>query len=150
MRVYYEKLINPIEQTYSGKNTVENVLFLEDIIKDTSRDIYVQSKYTRAKSISYEFGNIELEGVVKVQNHQFFMYWHKDKYQKYITLENYKENVIKIQIINSNVDNGDYEIGIWLNGTQIETHTIDDLYSLYNRKFIKVYSTKLGTTITLT
>jgi hypothetical protein len=74
MRVYYEKLIDPIEQVYNGKSTVENVLFLEDIIKDINRDIYIQYKSIKSKSISYEFGNIEIEDSIKVQNHAYFLY----------------------------------------------------------------------------
>jgi hypothetical protein len=150
MRVYYEKLIDPIEQVYNGRSTVENVLFLEDIIKDINRDIYVQYKKVSTKSIAYDLGNIEIEDVVKVQNHAYFLYWHKDSYYKYISLDNYRENIIRVTVVNSNLTQGDYTVNISVNGTVIETHTFLDLYSLYNRKFIKIDSDKLGTSLTLT
>ncbi len=150
MRVYYEKLINPIEQTYENKSTVENVLFLEDIVKDVSKDIYVQYKSVDSNTINYEYGNLEIEGVVKIKNHIYFMNWHKGTYYNYGTFDNLKENTIKVMVANSNLTNGDYAINVYVNDVLVEEHPFTDLYSLYNRKFITIDSVILGTQLTIT
>jgi len=150
MRVYYEKLINPIEQTYENKSTVENVLFLEDIVKDISKDIYVQYKSVDSNTINYEYGNLEIEGVIKTKNHIYFMNWHKGTYYNYGTFDNLKENTIKVMVANSNLTNGDYAINVYVNDVLVEEHTFTDLYSLYNRKFITIDSVILGTQLTIT
>lgn len=150
MRVYYEKLIEPIEQSYEKTNTVENVLFMEDIIKDVSKDICVQYKKKNVRDISYEYADLEIAGVIKVSNHVYYMQQHKGEVYNYISMENLKENTFKIGIINSNLNDGDYKVGIYLNGTLIEEIVFTDLYSLYNRKYIKLTSEKLGTSLTIT
>jgi hypothetical protein len=150
MRVHYEKLINPIEQTYTDKSTVENVMFMEDIIQTTNRDIYVQYKKQKQADISYELSAISIDGVIKCKNHPYFINYHQSSYYVYEALDNLVINTVMVKIVNSDLNKGDYTFQIYLNNNMIEEHKYTDQYSLYNRKYIKKYSPKLGTNITIT
>jgi hypothetical protein len=150
MRVHYEKLINPIEQTYTDKSTVENVMFMEDIIQTTNRDIYVQYKKQKQADISYELSAISIDGVIKCKNRPYFINYHQSSYYVYEALDNLVINTVMVKIVNSDLNKGDYTFQIYLNNNMIEEHKYTDQYSLYNRKYIKKYSPKLGTNITIT
>ena len=147
MKIYYEKLITPVEQSYENNSTVENLIFLEDIIKKVSKDIYVQFKTLDSKQMNYLESNIILHGIIKTSNHSFFL--NDSNSNNFITLSSLVDNFITIKIINSNLNLGTYKIHILLNDVFIEEHLITDLYSLYNRKFIKINSIKLGTSFTI-
>ena len=149
MRVYYEKTISPIEQTYEEISTIENIIFLEDIIRNISNDICVQYKHVEEKEINYAQSNIILHGIIKTQNHLYFMKNHGAIAYNYVKFDPLKENFITIKMINSNLDAGNYTIHVYLNDVFIEEHIVTDLYSLYNRKYIKLNSEKLGTSFTI-
>lgn len=151
MRIFYENLVSSIENTYDGQNTMENVLFLEDIIKEPKKDLYAQYKAISNKNIAYEYGNISINGTIKCKNHLYFINYYKSTYTNFIELLNTEDNVVEVKIENSNVSSGDpYKISIQLNYTKIEELEYSDVYTLYNRKQIQLNSTVLGTTIILT
>lgn len=151
MRVFYENLIESVENYYYNKSTFENVLHLEDIIKNTSTEIYVQYKYKSGTDISYTSSNIEIQGIVKCRNHLFFINNYKSLYNNFTALDNNTENKIKIKIINVDISGNDpYKIAIYNNNILIEEIEYDDEYKLYNNKSVQLYSDTLGSYINIT
>lgn len=150
MRIYYERLINPVENVYLDKNTVENVLYLEDIVRNPSRDIFVQYKKETENTVSYSEGNITLEGVVKQKNHLYFVNYYISSYNDYQTFNNNSDNSVKIQIVNSNIGGGTpYKVDVYFNDSSVERIEYSDTYTLNNRSYIQLESETLGTTITV-
>ena len=151
MRIFYENLATSIENVYDAQTTVENVLFLEDIVKNPKKDLYIQYKNKTNESIPYTLSNIVINGVIKCKNHLYFINYYKSTYNDYAELLNTSDNKILIKVENSNISSGDpYKISIQLNSTKIEELEYTDTYTLYNRKQVQLDSVKLGTTIVLT
>lgn len=151
MRVFYENLVTPVENLYSSKSTLENVMYLEDIVSNVSTDIYVQYKSKTANTVTYASGSIDLSGLVKIRNHLYFINYYRTSYNNFIAFETNKDNVIKIELINANMTEGDpYTVDLYLNNVLIETLSTTDQYSVNNKKVLQLPSTKLGTTINIT
>jgi hypothetical protein len=151
MRIFYENLVTPIENVYDSQNTLENILFIEDILKDISKDTYIQYKTKLENNINHSNSNITINGTIKCKNHLYFINNYKSTFFDYIDLLNSQENLIKVSVMNSNISLGDpYVITIHVNDVLVETLEYDDTYSLYNRKDINIHSTKLGVYITVT
>jgi hypothetical protein len=151
MRIFYENLIESVENYYINKSTFENVLYLEDIIKNITRDIYVQYKKKSIANISYESSNIDITGIIKCRNHLYYINYYKSTYNNFIALENNKINTIKIKITNVDISGSiPYKIELYLNNSLIEQLEYDDDYNLYNNKIIQIYSNKIGNYINIT
>jgi hypothetical protein len=151
MRIFYENLIESVESYYYNKSTFENVLHLEDIVKNTTKDIYVQYKNKSTTTISYGLSDIEATGILKCRNHLFFINHYRTMYNNFVSLENNIENKIKIKIVNANIASGDpYKIAIYNNGNLVEEIEYADEYRLYNDKSVQLYSESLGTNINIT
>jgi hypothetical protein len=105
MRVFYENLVNPVENFYSGVSTTENIIYLEDIIKTTTTDIYVQNKTKTASSINYNQSSIDINGIIKVRNHLYFINNYRNTYNNYLPFETNRDNVIKVIVTGVEVDN---------------------------------------------
>jgi hypothetical protein len=103
MRIFYENLIESVENYYINKSTFENVLYLEDIIKNTTKDIYVQYQKKSKVNISYESSSIDITGIIKCRNHLHFINYYKSTYNNFTALENNKINTIKIKITNVDI-----------------------------------------------
>jgi len=151
MRIFYENLIESVENYYYNKSTFENVLHLEDIIKNTSTDIYVQYKYKSFSDISYSLSNIEISGIAKCRNHLFFINNYRTVYNNFISLDNNTENKIKIKIINVDISGDDlYKIAVYNNNNLVEEIEYDDNVKLYNDKTVQLYSESIGVNINIT
>lgn len=151
MRVFYENLIGTVENFYGDKSTMENFLYLEDIINTITTDIYVQYKSKIANTIVYQGSSIDLMGIVKIRNHLYFINYYRSTYNNFNSFETNKDNYIKIRIKNVNMTTGNpYEIEILLNDVLIETLINDDQYIVNNKKTIQFQSTILGTSINVT
>jgi len=151
MRVFYENLITAVENSYNDKSTLENVLYLEDIIKNTTTDIYVQYKKKTNRNINYNLSSIDIGGIIKIRNHLYFINNNRSTYNNYITFETTKDNIIKIVIRNPHITNvNPYVVEIYLNETLIETISYEDEYSANNQKVIQLDSTTLGTILNIT
>jgi hypothetical protein len=151
MKIFYENLVGTVENVYLDKSTLENVFYLEDMINIVTTDIYVQYKKIMASYITYEYSNININGIIKVRNHLYFINNYRSTYNNFTSLNTNEDNSIKVIIKNNIVSlNTPYEIEIHVNGTLAETLKYADLYSLYNNKTIQLDSEVLGTTITLT
>jgi len=113
MRIFYENLATSIENVYDAQTTVENVLFLEDIVKNPKKDLYIQYKNKTNESIPYTLSNIVINGVIKCKNHLYFINYYKSTYNDYAELLNTSDNKILIKVENSNISSGDpYKISI--------------------------------------
>lgn len=151
MRIFYENLIESVENYYNNKSTFENVLHLEDIVKNITTELYVQYKYKSASDISYLQSNIEISGIVKCRNHLFFINNYRTVYNNFISLENNTENKIRIKIVNADISGSNpYKIAIYNNNNLVEELEYDDEYKLYNNKNIQLYSESMGTYINIT
>jgi hypothetical protein len=151
MRIFYEKLAESVENYYDNKSTIENVLYLEDIIDNISRDIYVQYKNRREVVLSYQSSSIDIDGVIKCRNNLYFINYYRDKYSDFIVLENGAETKIKVKVINSNISGaGVYTIGIYVNDELLEQLQYTDKYKLNNNKIVQLYSTILGAYLNIT
>jgi hypothetical protein len=151
MKIFYENLAGTVENVYLDKSTLENVFYLEDIINNITTDIYVQYKKEVASYTTYEYSDININGIIKVRNHLYFINNYRSTYNDFVSLENNKDNFVKIIIKNSIVDiNTPYEVEIHVNDKLVETLKYSDLYSLYNNKSIQIDSKVLGTTLTFT
>lgn len=151
MRVFYENLIESVESYYNNKSTFENVLHLEDIVKNITTDIYVQYKYKSIVNISYSLSSIDISGTIKCRNNLYFINHYRSVYNNFVTLENNKENKIKIKVLNVDISGSElYKIGVYNNDTLIEEIEYDDNYKLYNNKSVQLYSDIMGVYLNIT